>query len=320
MEYISFYTFDFQPVFILQDLISVNWQLHFNQVGTFELHTTLQDELTRVLREYPYLVAVQGKKQAIITGYRLSDECVLYGRTCNWLLSKRVTVAFEKKTMPVENLCRDMAAQAFSDVPSFVLGETAGLKNKVSFELKQDVTTLEAICQCLEQEKGGHELCFDPSAGQWIFQILSGRRLPLVVSEDNQNAYETAYIEDFLDYYTCGWYEEEQEADSEGNQPEAVRTYLEGDGGETGIYRWECLLSGTTEEEARRQLQSRLWNQTARAKVRDIQFGRDYQLGDLLTVKVSLGGFQKSQEKRITGVHIWYEADGCGEEPSFEAV
>lgn len=316
MESIRFYDFNFQPVWDIQFVISANWQLYYNDIGTFELHTDIQDALTRVLQTHPYLVAVQGDKQAIITSRQFEgSECVLYGRTCNWLLTRRLTLAFEAKTDNVETVCRSFVSDAFADTPEVVLGTAAGIETQLAFEQKSDTTTFDAVQEALDKVKAGHRLRFDPHGKKWIFEVLTGKTLPLILSEDNRNAYESAYTENFLDYYSGGWYEAEQAENADGHRPDPVRTYLSGDESKTGIYRWECALSGDTQEAAKSDLQKQKWVKSVTAKLRGVHFGTDYSLGDSLQFKMQAGGYFLSDTKRVEGIHIWYEAQEIGEEP-----
>ncbi len=317
MESIWFYDFEFRPLLILHDILSVNWTLYFDDVGQFELHAAIDDTITEVLRKHPYLVAVQGDKQAIITGWQLKDECILYGRSCNWILTRRVTPPFAQVTDTAESLSRRLVTEAFSDVESMGLEEWQGLTEQVTFEWKRDGTTFEAVKKCLEQSELGHVVKFDPVNKQWIFQVLCGKEIETVFSEDNRNISESAYTEDFLDYFTGGWYQAEQPTDAEGHQPEPVRTYCSGENSLTGIYRWECVLEAATLEEAKQEIKQKLWNRQATAMMQKLEFGKDYQLGDFILLTVAKGGFQLTETKRISGVHIWYETEGCGEEPIF---
>ena len=90
MKDIRFYDFDFNLVYIISDWISLNWELKYNGVGTFELQLPPLSGIIQFLEEQEHLVAVQGDRQAIITGRRLEDDITIYGRTPNWLLTKRL--------------------------------------------------------------------------------------------------------------------------------------------------------------------------------------------------------------------------------------
>lgn len=317
MESIWFYDFAFCPFLIIHDMTSVNWTLYANEIGTFELHTVVEDKVTEVLKEHPYLVAVQGDKQAIVTGWQLGEECIIYGRTCNWLLTRRITQACDQLSDTAENITRSLVAAAFADTEEMVLGEQTEAGDTVTYEQNRDKTTFEAVQSCLELSKAGHSILFDVEAKCWVYQVTYGQKLSLLLAEDNRNIYDSAYTETFLDYYNGGWFYEEQAEDGAGHRPEPVRTYCGGEEEAAGIFRWECMLEATTPLEAAQELAKQGKSRKASAKMRTLTFGKDYHLGDYIDLKVEKGGFSLTEEKQITGVHIWYESESCGEEPIF---
>ena len=88
MEDVRLYDFEFHLLHIEHDIVSSNWSFRENDTGTFELHFPIASRLTALAMNAPYLVAVQGEKQAIITGRQLAKEGVLYGKGCNWILTR----------------------------------------------------------------------------------------------------------------------------------------------------------------------------------------------------------------------------------------
>lgn len=313
MESIWFYDFSFTPLLILHDVFSVNWELYFNDVGTFELHTAFSDEVTKLLRKHKYLVVVQGVKQGIIVGWRLTHECVLYGRTCNWLLTRRVMPSCGLLKDTAENITRKLVQDAFADTPELSMEAVTGAGEVKEFELSKDCTLFEAVKNCLDQDKAGHWLRFDSIQKMWFFGVGYGRKQPIVLSEDNGNVYNCSYSENGLEAYGGGWYR--QKDDNGGGE---VWTYISPGEEETGMLRWECLLGNNqTETEAKQLLEKKTRQKTASAVMKGLTFGKDYELGDRMELSVIRGGFSVVEEKQINGVHIWYEADSCGEEPMF---
>ncbi len=312
MESIWFYDFSFTPLLILHDVFSVNWELYFNDVGTFELHTATSDKVTKLLHKHKYLLVVQGDKQGVIVGWRLTHECVLYGRTCNWLLTRRVVPACEALNGTAEQVTGKLVQEAFNDVSELELAPETGSGAIQDFGILEDCTVSEAVIKCLEQDKAGHLLRFDPIKKSWIYEARYGKRRPVVLSEDNGNVYDCSYSENGLDAYSGGWFRQEDE-----NGGEDIWTYISQNDVETGMLRWDCLLGNQTEAEAKQILGKKIRQKTASAFMRGLQFGKDYELGDSMELRVTRGGFSMSEEKRINGVHIWYEADSCGEEPMF---
>ena len=85
-----------------------------------------------------------------------------------------------------------------------------------------------------------------------------------------------------------------------------------------GIYAWETELSGSYEEEAKRNLSECAVEKTAKAKTRSLLYGRDYELGDSVRTEIKKGSFQTAVIRKITGVHLWYEDNDIGEQPIME--
>ena len=86
----------------------------------------------------------------------------------------------------------------------------------------------------------------------------------------------------------------------------------------TGVYAWMASLNGDTEEEARKDLAKKGVQRDVTSKVRNLSFGQDYDLGDLVWAELKKGPYRRSQVKKITGVRLWYERNDIGEEPIME--
>ena len=211
--------------------------------------------------------------------------------------------------------------------------------------------------------------CFSISKQKrWVFNVLKGEALSLVVSEANRNAYDTDYTEDIQDLFSSGWYERALEDKGEWNattntptltdnvaanfgnyyevsvagtrfsksfvvgdfilcrdpagvwskskQTDPVWTYLPGD--KTGIYKWDAVLGGQNESEAKSDLNKKKKESVFKTKGRNILYGVDYRLGDTVKVQKQAGGWRTTVDKRVVGVRIWQEHNDAGEQPIFE--
>lgn len=326
MTDVMFYTFEFELIGIMAEC-ETNWTLKYNDIGNFEVHFDPSHRLTQRLIEEDYILAVQGENQAMITGKQLLDECVLYGRTLNYLLSKRVTQKFKSSELftsgaieskDIESIARYVVSQAFSDVSNFELGEIIGFAEPIDFWRNTSNLTSDVVRDCLENDGAGHRIRADVKNKKWIFEVLKGQERFKIVSEGNRNAYETKYTDDALDYCSGGWYEEQQEAqDGNAEMPESIWKYIEKDT-KTGIYRWEGLLNGSVESEAKSDLKKKQWQKKVETKTYDYVFGEDYNLGDTVRVQKTIGNFKKTFAKRIIGVNMWVESNNIGQKPIFE--
>lgn len=320
MEDIYFYNFEFQLLHIEAEAISVNWRVYYNAVGQFEAHFSLDSEVLSLLGGAFYLVAVQGSRSAVITGWQAGNDLAVFGRTCNWLLSKRVVPAFEEKTGSAEEIARGLVEAAFSDTECFVTEKAQPVSaGSITFAQKEYGLLSEAVCSCLDLSQAGHEVVFDTKNKLWIYRDRRGSELSLMVSEANRNAADTEFASDCLEVCDSGWYKQLQEETESGETPEPVWTLLN-DGKTQGIYQWECILSGGTQEEAGRELAKMVRNEQGTVNAVGLIWNKDYKLGDIVRVQIKKGNFFQTIRMRITGVHLWYEEGQCGEQPMMEGA
>lgn len=375
MKDIRIYDFEFNLLHIEHNIISSNWSLKFNGVGTFEAHFSPLSDIVEAVITRPYLVAVQGEYQAVITGKQLGGDFVLFGRTVNWLLSKRVTPPFRVEDLEIDDNTASIAfwvvSQAFADTPEFVLESISPLLNKPQNTWRRiNHATHEVLEDLLATEGAGYSLLFDIPNKKWRFFVNTEKHTELVVSESNKNAYDTSYTEDIQRLATGGFYDLEPEDKGDWNAksnypmltnnaarnfckfytvsvagvwfginfevgdyiscltPDGawqkttnisnITTYISADQTKTGIYKWDEILGGETEDEAQISLSKKRFDQSIRLKTRKLRFGTDYCLGDILRVQMVEGGFRQSVQQKVMGVDLWFEHNNVGERPQLE--
>lgn len=306
---LRFYDFEFNLLESENNVFKAKWAIYYNDIGTFEAHLPLTSKIVGLVAENRYLVAVQGRLSAIIVGKELRDELIIYGRTCNWLLSKRVSPAIEKLSARPGTRAAEIALAAFSDVENFVAGDIADA-DVAEFESGEGLIS-DIVSDCLAAGKLGHEVVFDYTNKRWVLNILNGSETELILSEGHRNAYDAKISSDILDLATCGVYNEETEDGF-------VSTSLPGDTERTGIYRWEALLDGSTATEAAVSLGKRCEKSEATLNVRGLAFGIDYALGDIVRIQIIKGKYRTTQKRRINGVEVRTEQGVCIEQPVFE--
>ncbi len=306
-----FYNFEFEPVCAQTRVISSSWTVYYNGVGRFEAHLPLESDAVETVVSNRYLVARQGNFTAIVTGYELLDELIVYGRTCNWLLSKRITPAVAATEEMPALLAEKFVKAAFYDVENFETGLTCQTDKSV-FEFRE-ATTLEAVTACLDTVKAGHSLVFDFKNKKWVFNTFLGGETGLIISEANKNAYDMRVSSDILDYATCGVFDL---LSDEG----AVSTEIEKEPDKTGIYRWQAKLAESSESEATASLDEKKVRYEATSKNHGIKLGRDYELGDIVRVQIIKGAYRSTIKRRISGVEVQFAYNKCSEQPIFEEV
>lgn len=303
------YDYEFNLLLAETGIIKSRWVVYYNDVGTFEVHLPITSELTKIVSENPYLVVKQHGLSAIIVGKELGDELVLYGRTCNWLLSKRITEKVDKENVYAGSVVQEMVEDAFSDVSNFTISTIHG-ENRVDFEYRQS-KTLDAVRECLKLSNLGHELCFNEKTKNWEFNVFQGAERDLILSEAHRNAYDTKISSDILDLATCGVYNKKT---SSGY----TSTKITGDAEKKGIYRWETMLSGETANEAKMDLGKFAEKNKISMTTDEILWKRDYGLGDIVRLQIIKGAYKKTERKRISGVEITTRQGEYSEQPIFE--
>lgn len=322
MKDFRLYDFEFNLLYIENECMSAEWYFKYNGIGTFEGHFKLNGERIRILDENPYIVIIQGDYQAIITGRQIiGNELILYGRTVNWLLSKRVTPKFSTYRLDIgtnaEDIARWAVKSAFADVDNFVLADRIGLEYSGHFWRNVYNPTSDVIADCLKNAGAGHRLVFDRDTKTWIFSIYKGTQNPLTISVGNKTAYSMVYDEDLQDYCSGGWYEA-SEGEEGNSESESIWKNISNDDGKTGIYRWESVISASSESEVRSILKKREKTKDCQLKSSGVRYGVDYNLGDTVRVQYEYGDYKVSKKQRISGVRIWLECANEGQLPTFE--
>lgn len=303
------YDFEFNLLLAEPGIIRSRWEIYYNDIGTFEAHLPIASELTKIISENPYLVVKQQGMSAIIVGKELGDELVIYGRTCNWLLSKRITPAYPQNTVFAGDTAVEMVTKAFSDVKNFSVGNVI-TGDSIEFESEEE-TTFDAVQDCLERSHLGHELCFDVSGKKWEFNILCGKDNELILSEAHRNAYDTKVTWDIIDLATCGVYKQKTDDGF-------LSATITGDFEKSGIYRWEAKLDGCSEPEAVNSLDKLCEKTRISMSTHDVLWGRDYALGDVVSLQIIKGAYKKTEKRRVIGVEICVDRGVVTQQPVFE--
>jgi len=319
VEDLRIYDFEFNLLDIEHKLISSNWTIAYNGVGKAEIHLPVSADCTKLLFENKYLFIVQGKKQAIITGKQIGKDCVIYAKTPNWILSRRVLPYFSETEGVTEQLVRSFIENCFSDCDCFVLGNECGDESiSVLFEESHN-ELLCVICEALFNKGLGHRVYLDIQNKKWVFEVIKGVKRELDISESALSGYDAEYSFDMGEYFSDGFYERElTDEEKEALSLPIWEKIVKDD--KSGIYRWEKVLYKTQETDAVRELSEKKIIEEISTKTRGLKFGTDYNVGDILNVKFEKGGLKRSLDMRVKEVNIWEEANERGVEPVMEKL
>jgi hypothetical protein len=194
--------------------ISVNWFLKYNGIGTFEAVFPRESDIARRLLQSDKWVLTQGTgKAAVFTGLSLGENLTVYGRTPNWLLSRRLAAPFRAEDLSgvakdTEGLAYWMVSQCFS--PSADKLYTAGAQGlsaqNEAYGFDEYRPLDRAVREVLDLQKLGHTVELDRANKRWLFRVLKGSARNVTLSEADKNAAEARYDRDVLESFNGARY------------------------------------------------------------------------------------------------------------------
>lgn len=274
---IRFYNFDLDLMYILPGYISVSVTQEFNGDGALEIVYT-DPELRQLITDNRDNIIVSWRGfQGFVTGFKNDDaQNRLLGMSLNGLLHRVVIPAQPETTADVETIARNAVVQY---APWLTLGAVSGFTESDAHSTEKYMQGNDYIKQLMQTDNGGYRITADFKTKKFVFECLKSRTNPLMLSASNLNAYdfEVTYTNKELSY--GGWYKKEQE------DADPVWTYITLDDAKTGVYKMDTVLEAATEAEARAELAQAVGEYDISAKTKDIYYGTDYQLGDIVRVQ-----------------------------------
>ncbi len=220
MNDIRIYDYEFNLLHIEPDIMSAYWILNFNGIGTFEGTFPLTSGICDVVMKNKYLILVQGKLQALITAYLADTKLTVFGKSINWILSRRTFPAFKTSELLSQGkilnsnpgtVMTHIVAQAFSDVSNFEVTDLSGNTETADFERTTRSAVSDIAKEYLGENSLGHRVRLDIINKKWIFEVYAGTALPLTISEENRNLTEVSVSDDAQGFFSSAWYAKELE-------------------------------------------------------------------------------------------------------------
>ncbi|MBQ9736970.1 MAG: hypothetical protein IJV86_01005 [Clostridia bacterium] len=207
MTDIIFYDFDFNRLADFPRFISLNFERKYCGYGAAEIHFSLAEtEIITLLENNQYVFFTAGENSAVVTGWRIGEDVAVFGRTPEWLLSKRGVEAFSKAGETAEIIARDAVASAAGDF--ITLDELSGVGTAQSYSTDKVRNLHDVVCEVLEGQSLGFKLVPDIAAKSFVFSVYSGGESLCMISLSNRTAYDMEYTVEKQDMVTnSGWYE-----------------------------------------------------------------------------------------------------------------
>lgn len=335
MRDIRVYDFEFNLLCIMTDVISSEWHLLYNGVGTYEGHFRLRDEISDIILAKRHIVIVQGDLQAICTGRIVNDELTVCGRTVNWILTKRVRPPFKTSEIfesyqDPETILLYCLKKGFTEPPTidengvettkidknrvvsdFIIPAPVGAEKMTSHFWRISANDIETICVDLcEKLNRGHRVIFDVINKCWRFEFICPVHNEILIAKESKTAYQFELYDDLQDVANGGWYPKYDSETDENTSWHFIKN-----GTKVGIYDWDCVLSCSGESEAWDELIKKSGTTNIQSRLRNLQFGKDYHLGDIMSVYHKYGNISHEESYIVNGVDIKITADDSYEEP-----
>lgn len=299
MNDIKFYDFEFNPLHIEPFAGSANFTVKFCGEGSFELHfpknfsakCELLDNFS--IQNGKGICITSGKRNGIVTGMRIADDFAVYGKTCDYILKKKIVLPFENlEIYNPSRICAYFLNNAFADTYAVVSGSDSNEFEDIfsePFTQKYPKTLYNTINTLLSDANLGYCMNFDTAEKKWIFKVLNS-----VLSEkkficDSATAYDITLSFDTKNYFS------HIVSKNDDGEYEYIKKH---DG--TGLYRWEEMAQ--PDDDLLCDLNFKFMN---------LKFEKDYFLGDKFKVFTEYGIFTVI----VSEVSISREGDISSESP-----
>lgn len=206
MRDVFFYNFDFEPINQAPGFVSLNVTKKYCAFGTAEIHFPIsRTEIIEMLRDNPYIICVAMDLQMIVTGWQLGEDIAIFGRTPEWLLTKRVLAPFsyaKKSPAEIANHVVKTAMGDFVDVSDVELAD-----EEIDYSSKEPKTVYDTVCSILKPSGLGFKLVIDVKKRKFAFSVYRGEERQLLISTSNRTACDMSYTRDIQGVVDdCGWY------------------------------------------------------------------------------------------------------------------
>lgn len=304
-EDIFFYNFEFDLVYILPmyspygGCISVNCDKDFNDNGSAEI-LFFDTALKKLIESNPTEIFFKwGNFYGFITSYEFKEtQHRVMGMSLNGLIHRAIKQKLSSMTDTAENIVKAV----LQGITWLSVESDAEFTNKITYSCDKCKAYDEMVQEILSADNGGYEITADIKNKKFIFRIKKAQEKELILSNGNLNAYN--FVSDFNGKETAnsGFYK-----DSDGTWHEVTTQE------KSGVYNISCILSANNEKDALKELQEKKAVKSVTADIKKLQYGIDYNLGDI----VKLQNDDVTVKKMITSVNI-HQDIGYGATPTFK--
>ena len=211
MTDVLFYDFDFNLLADIPRAVSINFEKKYCGFGTAEMHFSIvESRVLEILRLNPYIFCKCGDDTAIVTGWKTGKDIAVFGRTPEWLLTRRGIKPFEQTGKTAEEIAINVVKSSAQDCID--VSGVSGMGKAISFSIDKVRVLHDVVVEILKPQGLGFIVRPDISGKRFVFSVYSGIEQNCVVSLSNKTAYDFVYTVEKQDMVTSsGWYEQQVE-------------------------------------------------------------------------------------------------------------
>ncbi len=317
MSDVLFYDFDLNVMGVFARHISLNMTKKYSGYGTLELHFPRSEaRLIELLSKGDYMIVDCEHGQAIVTGWRIDDDIAVFGKTPEWLMTKRAIADFKAEAMTGERAAYSAVQSGMGDFVT-VCAEK-GLGSQADYETEGAKTIYDIVQDIVLADRLGFRLYIDFDDKTFNFEVYSGKESNALFSQSARTAHDAVYTREIEKKASGGVWYEKKSVNSSGAE---VREWVQTDfGDEVGARCWNAILSGIktdceADAEAKRRYTAK---EHIECGVRRLEIGKDYDLGDIIRLQFEYEAFKKTMKRRVCAVEIYSDSNGFGITPILE--
>ena len=211
MTDVLFYDFDFNLLADIPCAVSINFEKKYCGYGMGEIHFSIaESRVLEVLQLNPYIFCKCGEETAIITGWKTGKDIAVFGRTPEWLLTRRGVKPFEEIGKTAAEIAINAVRSSAQDCMD--VADMSGIGEAINFSTDKVRVLHDVVVEILEPLGLGFMVRPDISGKRFVFTVYSGIEQSCVVSLSNRTAYDFVYTVEKQDMATAsGWYERKYE-------------------------------------------------------------------------------------------------------------
>ena len=304
---ITFWNLDFSEKRILpangsNDRYScMNATIEFNGNGSFELIFNSK-RIRDFVKGHPEgFFVVWGDFHGYATDYQSHSDYRIFGSHLNALIHK-IVIPTQKTVIDIQTMLERLLPEWL------VLEKDDSITAKPEYQSDTYLNGDVFVQEYLSTVGFGYQIYIEKRTLK--FRLLQPHNSALVLSENNLNIYDKQ--EDFSNKNVAygGWYKQTENDDGSKLDTEQWKYISVAD--KDGIYIQDTVLRANAPAKAMQELKEHIFEHDIMCKTRKIEYGKDYSLGDVVTLQSD----DYISKKQITSVDLWYEGASYHTEPT----